>query len=85
MGLLTNKILTIAHGEKWWCVGFTTGIDNDLVCVFPNIHFRKQEQDTLSPTCKNLPLAIFAFLIKRILLNLDSNYDESFYLGDIIR
>ena len=80
MGLLTNSIFTIAHGETWWIVGFMTGPDVDSVCVFPQINFHSQEREALSPACKSLPLAIFAFLIKRILLNIDTNYDVDDFL-----
>lgn len=61
----------IPCGWIHWAFGWKTGIDNDLICVFPNVNSRVQEHYTLSPVCSNRFLALIAFLIKRLLFVLD--------------
>jgi len=56
---------------KSWAFGWLTGIDNDLVCVFPDVISRVQEHYTLSPVCPNRLLALIAFSIKRLLFLFD--------------
>lgn len=61
----------IPCGWVHWAFGWKTGIDDDLICVFPNITSRVQENYTLSPCCSNRPQALIAFLVKRLLFILD--------------
>ena len=56
---------------KHWAFGWKTGIDKDLICVFPGISSRVQEHYTLSPCCHSRLQALVAFLIKRLLFVLD--------------
>ena len=56
---------------KSWAFGWRTGIDNDLICVFPDISSRVQEHYTLSPVCSHRLLALVAFIVKRLLFILD--------------
>ncbi len=56
---------------KSWAFGWLTGIDSDLICVFPNVTPRVQEHYTLSPACSNRLLAFIAFVVKRLLFILD--------------
>jgi len=61
------------HPCGWvhWAFGWKTGIDNDLICVFPNVKTRVLEHYALSPVCSNRLLALLAFIIKRLLFILD--------------
>jgi len=56
-----------------WSFGWLTGIDNDLVCVSPNVRTRAMEYIALSPVCFNRLLALIAFLLKVLLFRLDWN------------
>ena len=54
-----------------WAFGWETGIDNDLICVFPFVKTRVLEHYALSPVCSSRLLAFIAFIIKRLLFILD--------------
>ena len=56
-----------------WAFGYLTGKDHDLICVRSNIKDKKKAEIALSPVCVNRPLAILAFVFKRLLLKLDEN------------
>ena len=56
-----------------WILGWMTGIDNDLICIKPNVQNRVMEHYALSPVCSSWLLAFFAFLAKRFLLVFDQN------------
>jgi len=74
MKLNFPKLFCIKNPEHThWILGWLTGIDNDLVCIFPNIQTRVMEHWTLSPVCSNWLLALTAFLIKRLLFLIDEN------------
>jgi len=57
----------------FWCLGWETGKDNDLICVKPYITTVIEGELTLSPICRNKPLALFAFMLKAILVRIDNN------------
>ena len=50
--------------------GYLAGKDNDLICVKPN---STMGEYLLSPVCRRRAVAIFAFVLKRILISLDEN------------
>lgn len=56
-----------------WSFGWLTGIDNDLICVCPNVRTRVMEHHALSPVCSNAVLAFVAMIFKAILLKIDYN------------
>jgi hypothetical protein len=56
-----------------WILGWLTGIDKDLICIFPNVQTRVMEHYALSPVCSNRLLAIIAFVSRRILFAIDQN------------
>ena len=56
-----------------WSFGWETGRDNDLICVQPKVGTALEGEMVLSPVCRNRPTAIFAFLIKNILIRIDDN------------
>ena len=58
---------------KHWASGWLTGIDNDLICVYPNVTTRVMEHWALSPTSHSRLLALIAFLAKRLLFAIDHN------------
>ena len=55
-------------GAHKWSFGWWTGPDGDLLCVFPHISFSQQAEDALSPVCSTRFLAVFYFILKRLLL-----------------
>ncbi len=66
-----------------WAFGWKTGIDDDLICVFPNVNSRVQENYTLSPVCSNRVLALTAFIVKRLLFRLDPDLQYRKHEKDI--
>ncbi len=70
-------------GWVHWALGWKTGIDNDLICVFPNVNSRIQENYTLSPVCSNRFLAFLAFAVKRFLFILDPDLQFRKYERDV--
>jgi len=65
-----------------WSFGWKTGKDNDLICVRQNILTKTGSEITLSPVCKNRALAIFAFLLKVLLIRIDKNITIRKYHDD---
>ncbi|MFC2071403.1 hypothetical protein ACFLUU_01610 [Chloroflexota bacterium] len=61
---------------KSWAFGWLTGIDKDLICIYPNIQTRVMEHWALSPVHPNLIIAFVAFWAKRFLFSVDSNLRE---------
>lgn len=66
-----------------WAFGWRTGIDNDLICVFPNVKTRVLEHYALSPVCPNRLLALTAFIVKRLLFILDPDLQSRRQEGDV--
>ena len=58
---------------RHWAFGWLTGIDRDLICIFPNIQTRVMEHWTLSPVSSNRFLSLLAFIAKRFLFLIDHN------------
>lgn len=58
---------------KHWALGWRTGIDGDLICIFSDIQTRVLEHWTLSPVSSNRLLAFIAFIAKRLLFLIDRN------------
>lgn len=58
---------------KHWALGWKTGIDSDLICIFPNIKSRVMEHWVLSPTSPSRFLSFVAFIAKRLLFLIDHN------------
>ncbi len=56
-----------------WSFGYMTGQDNDLICVKPNLSDKMKAEIALSPVCSTRLLAISAFWIKRLLIQVDQN------------
>lgn len=56
-----------------WAVGWWAGPDGDLLCIKPDCYTRKQAENSLSPVCLTRAEAVFAFVIKRVLMFLDLN------------
>ena len=56
-----------------WILGWLTGIDNDLICIFPHVKSRDLETHALSPVCSNRFISLLAFLVKRLLFVIDQN------------
>ena len=56
-----------------WSFGWETGVDDDLVCVKPNVQTKIQERVALSPVCSTRLLALLAFAMKAILVRIDRN------------
>mgnify|MGYP001558422840 CR=1 FL=1 len=68
------KLYCIKNPERThWIMGWLTGIDQDLVCIFPNIRTRVMEHWTLSPVCSNRFWAFIAYIAKRLLFFIDEN------------
>ena len=59
---------------KHWAFGWLTGIDNDLICVFPRIKTRVMEHWALSPVHSFRLLSLLAFVAKRFLFAVDRNW-----------
>lgn len=59
-------------GRKW-AFGWKTGIDGDLICIFPNIQTRVMEHWALSPVSTTKTLSLIAFIAKRLLFAIDHN------------
>ena len=53
--------------------GYMTGKDHDLICVKPNLSDNIEAEIALSPVCLTRLLAISAFLVKRLLIQIDQN------------
>lgn len=60
---------------KHWAFGWLTGIDNDLICIFPNIQTRVMENWALSPVHSRRIVAFLAFIAKRFLFLVDCNWE----------
>ncbi|MBA7698064.1 hypothetical protein ES703_106738 [subsurface metagenome] len=58
---------------KHWAFGWLTGIDNDLMCIYPSVTTRVMEHWTLSPVSHSPIMALLAFLTKRFLFLIDHN------------
>ena len=58
---------------KHWAFGWLTGIDNDLICIFPQVKTRVIESWTLSPTSYSKFLSFLGFIAKRLLFCIDYN------------
>jgi len=58
---------------KSWAFGWITGMNKDLICIYPDIQTRIMEHWTLSPTNHNCVIAFLAFLAKRFLFTFDDN------------
>jgi len=58
---------------KAWAFGWLTGLDGDLVCIFPRIKSRVMEHWALSPVHSNLLVALTAFAAKRFVFHFDHN------------
>lgn len=56
-----------------WSFGFITGKDHDLICIKPNPSDKIEAEIALSPVCSSKLLAISAFWVKRVLLQVDQN------------
>lgn len=56
-----------------WCVGWLTGRDSDLVCIKPDIVDQIDGEINVSPICKSPLIAIWGFILKRLLSNVDKN------------
>jgi len=56
-----------------WSFGWETGKDNDLICVKPKVETALDGEFALSPVCRSRAMAIFAFIIKSILIRIDDN------------
>lgn len=56
--------------------GWRTGRNNDLICIRPRIGIELKEPTLsilLSPICSNRFLALFAFIVKVLLMRIDQN------------
>ena len=60
---------------KHYTFGWLTGIDNDLICVFPNVKTRVLGHWTLSPVHPNRLVSFIAFTEKRFLFLVDHNLE----------
>ena len=58
---------------KRWAFGWLTGIDDDLICLYPNVDTRVMEHWTLSPVHPRRIVALLAFIAKRFLFLVDEN------------
>ena len=56
-----------------WAFGWETGEDGDLVCMRRVALTKVEGEIALSPVCSNRLLAFFAFIMKRILTEVDLN------------
>lgn len=61
--------------RKRWAFGWLTGIDSDLICIFPNVKTRVIEHYALSPIHSNRIIALIAFIAKRFLFLVDHNLE----------
>ena len=69
----TPEIKVVGALPDSWAFGWKTGIDNDLICIKPNIDTSQAGEFYLSPVCHNRFLALLAFALKVILLKIDCN------------
>jgi len=53
--------------------GYMTGRDHDLICVKPNLSDNIEAKIALSPVCSTRLLSISAYLLKRLLIQIDQN------------
>lgn len=58
---------------KRWAFGWITGIDSDLICIFPNIKTRITEHWALSPVHQSRIISFLSFVAKRSLFRFDHN------------
>lgn len=66
-----------------WSFGWLTGRDNDLICIRSRIGIELKEPALsvlLSPICSGRFLALFAFVVKVLLVRIDLNLKRC--LGD---
>jgi len=65
-------------GVKYtWSYGWLTGIDNDLICVKRGVSKSLPTADAfLSPVCSTKLLALWAFLLKALVVRIDHNVKD---------
>ncbi len=88
LGKYPLKACKLPHFFRWGSnsdvsFGWQTGQNNDLICLRPRISIELKEPALsvlLSPICSNRFLALFAFIVKVLLVRIDQNLKRC--LGD---